>query len=229
MITLKNVTKIMDNNVILDNINLNLEEGKIYGLVGRNGSGKSILLKVICGFLKPTEGIVLVDNKDLAKEPVFPESIAALIERPNYIPDLNAFDNLFMIASIKNIIGQKEIEDTLKLVNLANDNKSFKKYSLGMKQKLGIAQVLMEKPKIMILDDTTSAVDNETEYKIRQSIKSQSRGHTSFIISHRVSSFENCDVILVLQNGELVQMGSHEELMAQSGYYKTVWNEQNEI
>ena len=149
MITLKNVTKIMDNNVILDNINLNLEEGKIYGLVGRNGSGKSILLKVICGFLKPTEGIVLVDNKDLAKEPVFPESIAALIERPNYIPDLNAFDNLFMIASIKNIIGQKEIEDTLKLVNLANDNKSFKKYSLGMKQKLGIAQVLMEKPKIV--------------------------------------------------------------------------------
>ena len=93
MITLKNVTKVMDNNVILDNINLTLEKGKIYGLVGRNGSGKSVLLKVICGFLKPTNGVVLVDGKDLVKEPVFPESIAALIERPNYIPDLNALDN----------------------------------------------------------------------------------------------------------------------------------------
>ncbi len=99
----------------------------------------------------------------------------------------------------------------------------------GQKQRIALARLFLANPKIMILDDTTSAVDNETEYKIRQSIKSQSQGHTSFIISHRVSSFENCDVILVLQNGELVQMGSHEELMAQSGYYKTVWNEQNEI
>ena len=110
MIALKNVTKVMDNNVILDNINLNLEEGKIYGLVGRNGSGKSVLLKVICGFLKPTEGSVLVDDNDLVKEPVFPENIAALIERPNYIPDLNAFDNLTMIASIKNVIGKKKLK-----------------------------------------------------------------------------------------------------------------------
>ena len=99
----------------------------------------------------------------------------------------------------------------------------------GQKQRIALARLFLANPKIMILDDTTSAVDNETEYKIRQSIKSQSRGHTSFIISHRISSFENCDVILVLQNGELVQMGNHDELMAQSGYYRTVWNEQNEI
>ena len=80
----------------------------------------------------------------------------------------------------------------------------------------------------MILDDTTSAVDNETEYKIRQSIKSQSKGHTSFIISHRVSSFENCDLILVLQDGQLVECGNHEELLANGGYYSMVWNEQKE-
>ena len=204
MITLKNVTKIMDNNVILDNINLNLEEGKIYGLVGRNGSGKSILLEVICGFLKPTEGIVLVDNKDLSKELVFPESIAALIERKNYILDLNAFDNLFMIASIKNIIGQKEIEDTLKLVNLANDNKSFKKYCLGMKQKLGIAQVLMEKPKIMILDEPFNGVEDETVLKIREYLKSIKKDKIIIIATHLKDDVINlCDEVIEIKNGKI--------------------------
>ena len=203
MITLKNVTKVMDNNVILDNINLTLEKGKIYGLVGRNGSGKSVLLKVICGFLKPTNGVVLVDGKDLVKEPVFPESIAALIERPNYIPDLNALDNLMMIASIKNVIGKKEIEDTLKLVNLANDNKPFKKYSLGMKQKLGIAQVLMENPNIMILDEPFNGVEDETVLKIREYLKSIKENKIIIITTHLKDDVGSlCDEVIDIKNGK---------------------------
>lgn len=204
MITLKNVTKVMDNNVILDNINLTLEKGKIYGLVGRNGSGKSVLLKVICGFLKPTNGVVLVDGKDLVKEPVFPESIAALIERPNYIPDLNALDNLMMIASIKNVIGKKKIEDTLKLVNLANDNKPFKKYSLGMKQKLGIAQVLMENPNIMILDEPFNGVEDETVLKIREYLKSIKENKIIIIATHLKDDVGSlCDEVIDIKNGKI--------------------------
>lgn len=204
MITLKNVTKVMDNNVILDNINLTLEKGKIYGLVGRNGSGKSVLLKVICEFLKPTNGVVLVDGKDLVKEPVFPESIAALIERPNYIPDLNALDNLMMIASIKNVIGKKEIEDTLKLVNLANDNKPFKKYSLGMKQKLGIAQVLMENPNIMILDEPFNGVEDETVLKIREYLKSIKENKIIIIATHLKDDVGSlCDEVIDIKNGKI--------------------------
>ena len=96
----------------------------------------------------------------------------------------------------------------------------------GQKQRIALARLFLADPKIMILDDTTSAVDNDTEYKIRQSIKSRSEGHTSFIISHRVSSFENCDVILVVQDGKIVDKGSHEDLISRDGYYREVWLEQ---
>ena len=96
----------------------------------------------------------------------------------------------------------------------------------GQKQRIALARLFLADPKVMILDDTTSAVDNDTEYKIRQSIKSRSQGHTAFIISHRVSSFENCDVILVIQDGKIVDKGSHEELISHDGYYREVWLEQ---
>ena len=96
----------------------------------------------------------------------------------------------------------------------------------GQKQRIALARLFLADPKIMILDDTTSAVDSDTEYKIRQSIKSRSEGHTSFIISHRVSSFENCDVILVVQDGKIVDKGSHEDLISRDGYYREVWLEQ---
>jgi ATP-binding cassette subfamily B protein len=97
----------------------------------------------------------------------------------------------------------------------------------GQKQRIALARLFLANPKIMILDDTTSAVDNDTELKIRQSIQSQSEGHTTFIISHRVSSFESADVILVVQNGEITQMGSHKELVNVAGYYQDVYKEQN--
>ena len=127
-----------------------------------------------------------------------------IIERPNYIPDLNAFDNLLMIASIKNVIVKKEIEDTLKLVNLANDNKSFKKYSLGMKQKLGIAQVLMEKPKIMILDEPFNGVEDETVLKIREYLKSIKKDKIIIIATHLKDDVINlCDEVIEIKNGKI--------------------------
>ena len=97
----------------------------------------------------------------------------------------------------------------------------------GQKQRIALARLLLANPKIMILDDTTSAVDIETEQKIRQSIKEQSQGHTTFIISHRISSFENCDLVLVIEDGQIAQMGSNEDLLKQAGYYRDVYQEQN--
>ena len=114
---------------VLKNINLKLESGKIYGFVGRNGSGKSILLKTICGFLKPNHGNVIINGVDIYKNGVFPKNTRALIDIPNYIPDLTGFENLSLLASIENIIGKEEIEQTLKLVNLYEEkDKKFKKY-----------------------------------------------------------------------------------------------------
>ena len=143
-VILTNVSKKIEKEQVLQDVSFSLKEGLIYGLVGRNGSGKSMLLKTICGFIRPDKGSVLVDGIDIYKTNSFPKNTRALIERPNYLPDLTGYENLKMLASIMNKIGDEEIFNTLKKVNLfeEKDNK-FKKYSLGMKQKLGIAQVLM--------------------------------------------------------------------------------------
>ena len=159
-IEVKDVTKKLDKELVLNDVSLSLDSGKIYGLVGRNGSGKSMLLKTICGFVKPDKGYVKVGGEDIYKNNTFPKKTAALIERPNYLPDLTGYENLKMLASINKVIGDKEILNTLEKVNLLEEkDKKFKKYSLGMKQKLGIAQVLMENPDIMIFDEPFNGLE----------------------------------------------------------------------
>ena len=128
-IEIKNLSKELDKNEILTDINLTMESGKIYGLVGRNGSGKSVLLKCICGFLPPTKGKILVDKEDIFEKGKFPDSIAEMIEHPKYLPDLSAYDNLELIASIKKVATEEDIENALEIVNLENNKKQFKKFS----------------------------------------------------------------------------------------------------
>ena len=168
-IEVKNVTKKIGSNTVLSGINVGMNTGKIYGLKGKNGSGKTMLMRIISGLITATEGEVVLGGKILGKDMSFPESIGLLIENPAFLPSYSGFDNLKMIASIKNIISDEEIKAVIERVGLdPEDKKKYKKYSLGMKQKLGIACAIMEKPDIIILDEPVNAVDEEGVKIIRE-------------------------------------------------------------
>ena len=167
-IIVKDLSKKFKKVTILENINMKFESGKIYGIVGRNGSGKSVILKILCSFYKPTTGEILFDNINYNSNNNFPPSVRALIENPTFFPDLTGFENLKLLSSIQNKIGDEEIIKTLDQVNLLSEkDKKYSEYSLGMKQKLGIAQVLMENPDVMIFDELFNGIEEKTVEKIR--------------------------------------------------------------
>jgi ABC-2 type transport system ATP-binding protein len=149
-IIIKNVSKRFNKQLVLDNINMELTSGHIYGIAGINGSGKTVLMKCICGLIMPTMGSVHVDGKQIGKDIDFPDSIGALIETPGFIEYYNALDNMLSLASIKKITTKDEIIALLEKVGLdPNEKKKVKKYSLGMRQKLGIAMALLDNPDIL--------------------------------------------------------------------------------
>lgn len=167
-IIVKDLSKKFKKVIILENINMKFESGKIYGIVGRNGSGKSVFLKILCSFYKPTTGEILFDNVNYNSNNNFPPSVRALIENPTFFPDLTGFENLKLLSSIQNKISDEEIMKTLDQVNLLSEkDKKYSEYSLGMKQKLGIAQVLMENPDVMIFDELFNGIEEKTVEKIR--------------------------------------------------------------
>ena len=204
-INIENLTKILDQNKVLDNINLEFKEGKIYGIIGRNGSGKSLLFKTICGFLTPTSGKVYINDIDIYQTKTFPPSTRALIEKPNFINSLTGFENLKLLADIKKDVGIKEIEDTLELVNLQNEkSKKFGKYSLGMKQKLGIVSVLMENPKIIILDEPFNGIDKSSIQQIKDYLLKIKSDKIILIASHIESDISDlCDEIIEMDLGKI--------------------------
>ena len=183
---IKNLSKKFGNNIILNDINLTLTGGKIYGFIGRNGSGKSVFLKMICGFYTPTTGNILLNGFDYTSANEFPENTRALIEKPKFLPDLTGLENLELLASIQNKINKEQILLTLEKLNLTNEaNKKYSKYSLGTKQKLGIAQVLMEDPKMIILDEPFNGVESDTATRIRNLLlEEKSKGKIILIASH---------------------------------------------
>lgn len=145
---------------VLKNINLTLESGKVIGLKGKNGSGKTMLMRAISGLILPTSGKVYINDKELGRHISFPPSIGILIENPSFISNYTGFKNLKILASIQNRISDYEIRDAIRKVGLDPDDKrTFKKYSLGMKQRLGIAAAIMERPDIVILDEPINALD----------------------------------------------------------------------
>ena len=145
---------------VLKNINLTLESGKVIGLKGKNGSGKTMLMRAISGLILPTSGKVYINDKELGRQISFPPSIGILIENPSFISNYTGFKNLKILASIQNRISDDEIRDAIRKVGLDPDDKrTFKKYSLGMKQRLGIAAAIMERPDIVILDEPIKALD----------------------------------------------------------------------
>lgn len=208
-IKLINVSKEFKKIPVLKNVNLEFEEGKIYGFIGRNGSGKSVLLKIMCNFYEPTTGQILFDDVDIVKEKTYPTDTRALIEAPSFLPDLTGFENLKLLAAIQNKITDEDIIKTLKLVNLEDDmNKKYSNYSLGMKQKLGIAQVLMEDPKVIILDEPFNGVENETVKKLRKVLlEEKKKGKIIILASHIKDDIDElADVVYEVDAGIITEI-----------------------
>ncbi len=186
-IEVKNVSKEFKKVFVLEKLNMTFESGKIYGLTGRNGSGKSVLLKLLCAFYEPTEGEILFDGENIIKQKKFPPNTRALIEKPSFLPDLTGYENLELLASIQKKIGKEEIETSLRQVNLYEaKDKKYSTYSLGMKQKLGIAQVLMEDPSVMILDEPLNGIEEETALKLREILLEEKKKNKIIIVASHI-------------------------------------------
>lgn len=208
-IKVKNLSKKLSNNIVLDDINIDLCSGKIYGFVGKNGSGKTMLMRAICGLILPTSGCVEIDGKVIGKDMSFPESVGALIENPGFISSYSGFKNLKTLAQIKNEISDDDIISILEQVGLDPYNKkSFRKYSLGMKQKLGIAGAMMENPKMLILDEPFNGLDEESVDKVRQLIMERRGKDSLTIIScHDSDEIDKiCDEIITIKLGKIVSV-----------------------
>ena len=160
-IIVKSATKYIKKALILDDVNIQLTGGKIYGLKGPNGSGKTMLMRLLCGLIRPTSGEVWIDGKKLGKDMDFPESVGLLIENPAFLPNYTGYKNLELLAQIRGKIGTEQICQSLLEVGLdPHDPRRYRKYSLGMKQRLGIAAAIMEKPDLLIVDEPTNALDD---------------------------------------------------------------------
>lgn len=204
MVEIKNYCKIIKSRPILNNVSYNFEYGKIYGLYGHNGSGKTMLLRAIAGLLVPDSGSVVIDGKVLHKDMSFPPSIGIVIENMNLLPQYNAFDNLKILGKIKKTATDEDITTALERVGLKSDLK-VKKFSLGMKQRLNIAQAVFEKQKIILLDEPTNALDNDGVQLIYKLLKEEKeRGALVVITTHHKEDLEEvCDVVLEMTEGEL--------------------------
>ncbi len=153
---------------VLNHVSVSFEKGKIHGIIGRNGSGKTVLIKIICGLVRPDEGRVQVNGKVIGKDVDFPENIGVIIEAPGFLPSLSAYKNLDYLASLRGVIGKEQIRNAISMVGLDPDEKKHVgKYSLGMKQRLGLAQAIMENPEILILDEPMNALDKNGVTEIR--------------------------------------------------------------
>lgn len=206
-IKLTNVSKDIKKSRVLDKINLEFTSGKVYGLKGKNGSGKTMLMRVICGLIAATEGMVDIDGKIIGKDISFPESIGVLIENPSFISNYTGFKNLKVLASIQDRIGDEEIKNALEKVGLDPDDKrTYHKYSLGMKQKLGIASAFMENPDIIILDEPINALDEAGAKQVHEILDAhKKRGAIIIIACHDKEELEMlADEIVEISDGRIV-------------------------
>ena len=185
-IEVQNVVKRFRDQVVLKNVSISFEKGQIHGIVGRNGSGKTVLFKCICGLMHPEEGVIFVNGKRVGRDVDMPEDIGAIIEAPGFLPNYSGYKNLRFLANIRRKIGKEEILNVLKTVGLDPESrKHVGKYSLGMRQRLGIAQAIMEDPEILILDEPMNGLDNAGVQDIRALLlELKAQGKTILLASH---------------------------------------------
>lgn len=183
-ISVKDVSREMKSNIILNNINLEFESGKIYGLCGHNGSGKTMLLRAIAGLIQIDHGKIMIDEKILHKDIDYPPEMGLIIETPTFFKYYTGMENLQYLAEIRNKITQNDIIEALKRVGLdPNDRRTVAKYSLGMKQRLAIAQAVMEKPQLILLDEPTNALDPDAVIQFKKMMEEEKRRNACIIIA----------------------------------------------
>ncbi|WP_368986023.1 ABC transporter ATP-binding protein [Caldifermentibacillus hisashii] len=207
VIKVENITKKFGETTVLDGISLTFDKNKIHGLIGRNGSGKTMLLKCICGFVIPTAGTIYVNGMEIGKDLDVPESVGIIIEAPSFLPNYDGYTNLKFLAAINNIISKEQIYAVIEKVGL--DPKSKRpvgKYSLGMRQRLGLAQALMEDPDILILDEPMNGLDNQGVADIRKLLlELRNQGKTIILASHGKEDIEIlCDTVHELDHGKVI-------------------------
>lgn len=206
MIEVKHASKKIKEVQILTDVNLNIQKGEICGIIGRNGSGKTVLLKSICGFMPLTEGEILQNGKRIGTDTEFIEDAGFIIENPLFLPVKSGYKNLKYLAEIRNLADEKRIRECLELVGLTEDaDKTVGKYSMGMRQRLGIAQAIMEDPSIIILDEPMNGLDNQGVEEMRNLfLKLKEEGKTFLIVSHNREDIEMlCDHVYIMDHGVL--------------------------
>lgn len=204
VISVRNVCKDFCQVRVLKSISRDFEAGKIHGIVGNNGSGKTVLMKCICGFLLPTEGMVLVNGKRVGKDVDFPSDLGIIIETPGFLPNITGVKNLEILASLNKKIGLADIADSIRRVGLDPQSKTpVGKYSLGMRQRLGIAQAIMEKPSLLILDEPMNGMDKHGVAEMRKLIKGlKNEGKTILLASHNQGDIDElCDTVCEMDAG----------------------------
>ena len=209
MIVVNDVSlKIKEKN-ILSNVSLQVRQGEICGIVGRNGSGKTMLLKCICGFVRPTAGMVLVQGKKIGKEVDFIPDAGIIIENPGFIPYYSGIKNLRLLAAIQGKIKDKEIREAMVKVGLNPDRRrAVRKYSLGMRQRLGLAQAIMENPNTLILDEPFNGLDKEGVLEMREYfLKLKEEGKCILLCSHSAEDIKVlCDRVYEMEHGKLEEI-----------------------
>ncbi len=205
-VVLDHLCKSIKKKEVLRDISYSFEEGKIYGLYGRNGSGKTMLLRAVCGLVFPTSGTVDIDGKRLHQEISVPPSVGVIIENTELLPQYDALTNLKILAKIKKIVSEEEIKETIRMVGLDPESRQkVKAYSLGMRQKLAIAQAIFEKPELLLLDEPTNALDENSVINIRELfLKLREKGTTIIIASHNKEDLSVlADETLYINQGKL--------------------------
>lgn len=206
IISVRNVSKSFRESKALDAVSVEFEAGKIHGIIGRNGSGKTVLFKCICGLMYPDSGEIEVEGKRIGKDVDIPQNVGAIIEAPGFLPTFSGYKNLSFLANINRKIKKEEIMQTLELVGLGNTGKKHVgKYSLGMRQRLGIAQAIMENPDILVLDEPMNGLDNRGVDDIRALLLSlKEKGKTILLASHNREDIAYlCDTVHEMDGGHI--------------------------
>jgi len=193
--------------ILLDHVSYQCEQGKIHGIVGRNGSGKTLLMKCICGFIRPNEGHIYVRDKEIGKDIDFTPDTGIIIETPGFIPYYSGYRNLKVLAAINNRISRKDIENAMYQVGLdPTMKKRVATYSLGMRQRLGIAQAIMEDPSLIILDEPFNGLDKHGVEEMREYFLSlKKKGKTILLTSHNTEDIEYlCDTVVEMDHGKFI-------------------------
>lgn len=208
MIQVKDVSLTIKKTEILRHVTVAFEKGKIHGLIGRNGSGKTMLMKCICGFVKPTEGTIIVNGKQVGKDCDFPDSVGMIIETPGFIPYYSGYKNLKLLADLRKRITGEQVKEAMRQVGLDPELKRHvRKYSLGMRQRLGLAQAIMENPELLILDEPMNGLDKEGVADMRKYLLDlKSQGKTILIASHSTEDIAVlCDTVWEMDKGVLIK------------------------